>query len=153
MRTTFSGILWIFDQDFKPLDYLNILRVALRKLYEFRQKVALLLTFFFCVPDFQGDLGPEWIPIMVIFMVQQWVGIFGLHIVGIRFNEAMRRPNKYLLPMPARRKLPLRISLLMARYLEAFHTKKRYGIGYGVLGIISMANFLKVISTLNFILD
>lgn len=91
-----------------------------------------------------GKPSQTWIPLMIVFMAQQWLVIFGCHIMGVRINQAPFKSNKLLLNLSARSRLPPRATLTLAIYLQTFYTNKGYGFGYGKLGLITMGTFGKV---------
>ena len=93
-----------------------------------------------------GSAARDWIPVLILFMSHQWLVIFGCQIMGVRINLAPFKPNKILLHLSARRRLPARTTLTLGLYLQTFHTDKHYGFGYGKLGILTMGTFAKVIN-------
>ena len=93
---------------------------------------------------FSVDFNRHWISLWILFMIQQWLVIFGVHLLNARFNDTLVSPNRALFHIATVGRRPLRITLQLALHLEAFHTRNRYGVCYGKIGLISMFSFLKV---------
>lgn len=103
------------------------------------------LSCYLCCLLIFGRVRPDWIPLIVVFLVQQWMVIFGVHVLGMRVNFGIIQPNPPLLHLAAvQRRLPLRTTLRLSLSLQAFHTRKRYGFRYGHVGVITMLTFAKV---------
>ena len=82
-----------------------------------------------------------------IFALQQFVGIFIIHILIANVNEKLHCPVKRTIHLSVcDRKLAkfTRIKMKIHNYILAFHTKKKYGITYMSFGLISMFSFGKV---------
>lgn len=92
----------------------------------------------------------------VATMYQQVISVFGVHLVLTYLSQRLHRPAKLLVARFARgqrlqwNKIGLgagrtvRHRLSLALFIEAWHTRKRYGIAYGSFGLITLSSFTKV---------
>ena len=85
--------------------------------------------------------------LLLMFVIQQFICIFGIHILVASLNEIIHQPVKrmiYLFIHDRKIEKKIRLKLIIHNYICAFHTKKRYGVTYGSFGLISMFSFAKV---------
>src|SRR5699024_955204 len=84
---------------------------------------------------------------IILFMVQQFVGILALHLCIGHLSSHLHRSAKLLLPLAVAKRtrvVNFRTKLQLSLHIARLHTNKRYGLSYGPFGLISVAAFFKV---------
>ena len=86
--------------------------------------------------------------------LQQWIGVFGAHLLCAYFSIKIHKCSKCLLSMAAnctslssnrqRRWWLLRKQIRLSNYIEKFHTNNHYGLTYSKITLISVKSFAKV---------
>ncbi|XP_075675611.1 uncharacterized protein LOC142644880 [Dermatophagoides pteronyssinus] len=94
---------------------------------------------------------------------QQWIGVFGAHLLFACFSTKIHKCSKSLLSLATNHYYsttttttdiqqnhqhqfcwPIRRQLRLANYIEKFHTKNHYGLTYSKITLISFKSFAKV---------
>lgn len=81
------------------------------------------------------------------FLLQQFTCIFGMHFVAAKYADRVHQPCKRVIHIylhNLRCRYPTRFRLKLSHYIEAFHTKQRYGLTYGNYGLVTLKALLKV---------
>ncbi|KAH9426275.1 hypothetical protein DERP_010842 [Dermatophagoides pteronyssinus] len=93
---------------------------------------------------------------------QQWIGVFGAHLLFACFSTKIHKCSKSLLSLATNHYYstttttdiqqnhhqhqfcwPIRRQLRLANYIEKFHTKNHYGLTYSKITLISFKSFAK----------
>lgn len=82
-------------------------------------------------------------------IVFQLVVILGFHLLAAMYSTRIHTCATLLLGLSGNRKWtkggrPITGQLVLANFIEAFHTKHKYGITYWGMGLISLTTFTKV---------
>ena len=86
--------------------------------------------------------------ISINVLVFNYMVMFGFHSLAAMYSARIHKCRYWLLSWSTRAQFDRRLGtkLKLAHYICAFHTKNRYGISYGELGLISFDSFTKVIA-------
>lgn len=98
------------------------------------------------------DADPSLKMANLVMLAQQWLIAFVLHLGIVIINRKITQPNRLisLAVHRSRRSIlwrgrnPLGLDIKLNHYIQAFHTKKKYGITYHKYGLVSLMSFLKV---------
>ena len=87
----------------------------------------------------------------LLVLAIQWLVVFILHLGIVLFNRKITEPNRHLIRLAVHRNYRSilrpglnRLDIKLNHYIQAFHTKKNYGITYHKYGRVSLMSFLKV---------
>ena len=94
-----------------------------------------------------GKLSFEYAFFVIFFAAQQFICIFGIHILVANLNKKIHRPSKQIIHLNLhdqflRSKNNILIKLKLNSFIIVFHTRKKYGVTYGKnLGLITLKTF------------
>lgn len=81
-----------------------------------------------------------------VFLLQQLFVMIITHLFGTLFTRQLHSPIKHLMSVHTRTMIRSRRKhLKIANYIHALHTKNRYGMTYGPIGLITIMSFTKFI--------
>lgn len=87
-------------------------------------------------------------PLKMIFVgpvaLEGFVFIFGIHLLTASVNKKIHQPSKQFVRLSLHNKYcKLKLRLRLHHFIEAFHTRRKYGFTYHSVGLISMFTFVK----------
>lgn len=84
--------------------------------------------------------------VLLIFFSEQAGAIILLHLAIATFNAQHNNTCKQMISqfVPYHNRVPSRYNFKLNMFIQAYYTKKKYGITYGRFGLISLLTFTKV---------
>ena len=105
------------------------------------------LSCIFVVVMFDDTLNSMISFLILLYVLNQFIGLFGIHILVVTLNANIHKTSKRMIHLSIHDRKFFKFSrmkLKVHNYNVAFHTSKKYGITYSSFGLISFSSFAKV---------